>query len=248
MIQTAANVVRLLTKAYRPVYPLENQTFMKRITIFFAITCVAASTASTQNLLVNGDFNTPYSAGPNPAPAPWSTWTWPDWNGAWANQQIDGSAFDTSPYMAVGNWNGSGYSVGLFQTVGATAGLSYNLSVESGAQNWWRPEGEMRLIFLDSGNNVLAQNTLVTVDPNAWTAYDQGQAWGLFSLTGTAPDNTTQAKVEFVMNGGQVGAWGGGTVWFDNAVLTMVPEPGTLALAAVGATLLWAQRRRNRRS
>ena len=106
----------------------------------------------------------------------------------------------------------------------------------------------MRLIFLDAGNNVLAQNTVVTVDPNSWSGYDQGQAWSLFSVTATAPDNTTQAKAEFVMNGGQVGAWGGGTVWFDNATLTEVPEPGTLVLTAIGAALLWAQGRRSRRA
>ena len=69
---------------------------MKRIAIIFSITCLAAGIASAQNLLVNGDFNTPNNAGPNPAPAPWATWTWPDWNGAWANQQNDASAFDGS--------------------------------------------------------------------------------------------------------------------------------------------------------
>jgi hypothetical protein len=221
---------------------------MNKAVILFSIACMAAGVGNAQNLLVNGDFNTPFNAGPNPAPAPWSTWTWPDWNGAWANQQMDGSAFDASPYMAVGNWNGGGYSTGFYETVPATAGVSYTLSAESGAQNWWRPEGEMRLIFLDAGNNVLAQNIVTTVDPNAWSGYDQGQAWSLFSLTATAPANTTQAKAEFVMNGGQVAAMGGGTVWFDNASLTAVPEPGTLALAAAGAALLWVHRRRNRRS
>jgi PEP-CTERM motif len=221
---------------------------MKRIVTLFAITCSAATIASAQNLLGNADFNTPNNAGPNPAPAPWTTWTWPDWNGAWANQQNDGSAFDGTPYMAVGNWNGTAYSTGFYETVGATAGVSYQLSVESGAQAWWRPEGEMRLIFLDAGNNVLAQHTVVTVDPNSWSANDQGQPWNLFSLAATAPVNTTQAKAEFVMNGGQVGAAGGGTVWFDNASLSVVPEPGTVALAAAGAALLLAHTRRTRRS
>jgi hypothetical protein len=221
---------------------------MKRIATFFVIACWAAGIASAQNLLVNGDFNTPNSVGPNPAPAPWTTWTWPDWNNAWANQQNDGSSFDGSPYMAVGNGNGSSYSTGLYETVGATPGVSYTLSVDSGAQAWWRPEGEMRLIFLDAGNNVLAQNTVVTVDPNSWSGYDQGQPWSLFSVTATAPAGTVEAKAEFVMNGGQVNAWGGGTVWFDNANLSVVPEPGSLALAAAGAALLLAHSRRTRRS
>ena len=106
----------------------------------------------------------------------------------------------------------------------------------------------MSLIFLDAGDNVLVQNTQVTVDPNAWTAYDEGQGWGLFSLTATAPENTTQVKAEFVMNGGEVAAWGGGTVWFDNATLTSIPEPGIMALAAAGAALLWGCSRRKQRS
>ena len=219
---------------------------MKRIATLLAISCFAAVTAGAQNLLVNGDFNTPNSAGPNPAPAPWSTWAWPDWNSAWDNQQNDASSFDGSPYMAVGNGNGSGYATGFYETVAATPGLSYQLTVDSGAQAWWRPEGEMRLIFLDSGNNVLAQSTVVTVDPNAWTAWDQGQPWSLFTVIATAPANTTEAKVEFVMNGGQVAAWGGGTVWFDNASLTVVPEPGVLALGAMATALLLAHSRRNR--
>jgi hypothetical protein len=220
---------------------------MKKVSALFSVLCLAAGIANAQNLLLNGNFNSPNNPGPNPAPAPWSTWTWPDWNGAWANQQIDGSSFDGSPYMAVGNGNGSGYSVGLYQIVGGNAGLSYTLSVESGAQAWWRPEGEMRLIFLDAGNTVLVQNTLVTVDPNAWSGYDQGQGWGLFSLTATAPANTTEVKAEFVMNGGQVGAWGGGTVWFDNASLTVIPEPGTFGLLAAGAALALGYQRRNAR-
>jgi len=221
---------------------------MKTVVTLLSITCLAAGIATAQNLLVNGNFNTPNSAGPNPAPAPWTTWTWPDWNNAWANQQNDASSFDGTPYMAVGNGNGGSYSTGLYEIVGATAGDSYTLSADSGAQAWWRPEGEMRLFFLDSGNNTLSESVVVTVDPNSWSGYDQGQPWSLFSLTATAPANTTQAKVEFVMNGGQVGAWGGGTVWFDNASLSVVPEPGTLALAAAGAALLLAHNRKARRS
>jgi hypothetical protein len=218
--------------------------------ILVSAVLLATGIANGQNLLSNGDFNSPAGTPPTDYafPTSWSDWSGPDWNNAWANRQNDGSSFDGSPYMAVGNGNGSGYAEGIYQVVGASAGLSYTLTVESGAQAWWRPEGEMRLIFLDAGDNVLAQNTLVTVDPNAWTAYDQGQGWDLFSLTAIAPENTAQVKAEFAMNGGGVEAWGGGTVWFDNASLTVVPEPGTLALAAAGAALLWANNRRKRRS
>ena len=79
---------------------------------------------SAQNLLSNGDFNTPNTPGPNPAPTPWSTWAWPNWTSSWANQQNDASSLDGTDYMAVGNGNGTSYSVGFFQTVAATPGVA----------------------------------------------------------------------------------------------------------------------------
>jgi hypothetical protein len=94
----------------------------------------------------------------------------------------------------------------------------------------------MRLSFLDSSSDVLTQNVLVTVN---YPADDQGQPWATYSLTALAPAGTAQAKVELAMNGG------GGTVWFDNADLTAVPEPSTLGL--VGFSLLAAALIRRRK-
>ncbi len=111
--------------------------------------------------------------------------------------------------------------MGFFQTVAATPGVAYELTADSGAQAWWQPEGEMRLIFLDASNNVLAQNTQVTVDPTSWTANDQGQAWSLFSLTATAPANTTQAKV----NRG---------LWVAAPVRPLTPQPEFLIPLYIG--------------
>jgi len=193
---------------------------------------VPATVLAQANLLINGDFNTPAGTG---MPDGWNNWSWPDWNNAWVDRNGPaGSAFDGTPYMQAGNGNGGNYSVGFYQTVAAAGGLTYALSVECGAQAWWRPEAEMRLIFEDAGGATLAQQVLVTVDPNSWTAYDQGQPWAAFTVSGLAPDNTAQIKAEFVMNGGAVGAWGGGTVWFDNASLQVVPEPGTFGLLLLG--------------
>jgi hypothetical protein len=177
------------------------------------------------NLLVNGNFNSVA----NGTPAGWSVWSWPNWTNAWVGSQNDANSIDGSPYVAVGNWNGGNYSEGLYQIATASAGVTYRLAVDSGAQAWWRPEGEMRLSFLDSNSVLLACSRRVTVNPNAWTNWDQGQGWSNFTLYATAPGNTTQAKVEFFMNGGTVGAWGGGTMWFDNASLTVFP---TAALPA----------------
>lgn len=202
---------------------------MKHI-LYILILAAAAITASNgncalTNLLVNGNFNLTA----NGTPVGWSVWSWPDWNNAWVGSQNDANSTDGSPYVIVGNGNGGTYSEGFYQIVPASAGVTYLLSVDSGAQAWWRPEGELQLSFLDSNNVLLACSRLVTVNPNAWTNWDQGQGWSNFTLYATAPSNTTQAKVEFFMNGGTVGAWGGGTTWYDNASLTVFP---TAALPA----------------
>jgi hypothetical protein len=44
------------------------------------------------------------------------------------------------------------------------------------------------------------------------SGYDIGKPYQPYQLSATAPAGTTQAKVEFA-------AYGGGSVWFDNAVL-----------------------------
>ena len=184
------------------------------------------------NLLLNGNFNT---AAPSGGAYGWTTWSSPDWNLAWANRQTDENSVDGTAYMAVGNGNGLTYSEGLFQTVPVTGGLLYQLSVDSGAQNWWRPEGEMRLSFLDATNGIVARSVVVTVDPFV-IGWEAGRPWDRFFLRALAPSNATQAKVELVMNGGGVSAWGAGTVWFDNADLS-VAAPLSF-LHASGTTIL----------
>ena len=211
---------------------------MKRIALWTLAFCLAASLAHA-NLLINGDFNDPDSIA---APADWSTWSY---GGGWANHQTNtapnlvADGVDGTWYMACGGGGNAGG--GVYQVVAATAGLAYTLSVDAGAQAWWRPQGEMRLFFLDAGNNVLLSTNPVIVAP---ANYDTGQAWANYSMSALAPAGTTQVKVEFAMNGNE-----GGTVWFDNAVLTAVPEPHTACLVLGGlAVLSHCIRRTSRRS
>jgi|ERR1017187_9219 hypothetical protein len=177
------------------------------------------------NLLVNGDFNNPNSV---VAPTDWSLWSY---GGGWANHQNNTSGpldgVDGSYYMADGG--GSSAGGGENQTVPATAGSTYQLTVDSGAQAWWLPYGEMRMFFLDSGNNQLSESFQPTVDPAVYGQnYDIAHPWSSYTLTAVAPANTTQVKVEFAEPNGT------GSVWFDNAVLTVVPEPSVLALVVGG--------------
>ena len=211
---------------------------MKRIALWLSAVCLATSIASA-NLLSNGDFNDPNSVA---APTSWSTWSY---GGGWANHQTNtapslvADGVDGTWYMACGGAGSAGG--GVYQVVAGSAGFTYTLSVDAGAQAWWRPQGEMRLFFLDSLNNTLSTTNPIIV----WPAnYDTGLAWANYSMSVLAPSGTTQVKVEFAMNGNE-----GGTVWFDNAVLTAIPEPSTFGLVAGGLVILsgWIGRR-NRRS
>jgi hypothetical protein len=213
---------------------------MKRIALLLSAVCLTA-TLTNANLLSNGNFNDPNSTA---APTDWLTWSY---NGGWANHQdntdgtIDG--VDGTFYMACGGFDSAGG--GVYQIVPGTAGLAYTLTVDSGAQAWWLPYGEMRIFFLDSGDNQLDQSIMPTVDPAVYGQnYDIPHPWMNYTLTAVAPANTAQVKVEFAEPNGT------GTVWFDNAVLTAVPEPSAVGLVASGLALLLGSqlRRRTRRS
>ncbi len=212
---------------------------MKKISILISVVTLAAGIASAQNLLLNGDFNSPNSI---TTPDNWTLWSY---GGGWANHQNNTSGpqdgVDGSFYMADGG--GSGAGGGEYQIVAGTAGLSYQLTVDSGAQAWWLPYGEMRIFFLDASSTQLAESFQATVDPAVYGQnYDIAHPWSSYSLTAVAPVNTAFVKVEFAEPNGT------GTVWFDNAVLTTVPEPATSALLAAGSLGLLGWRRMFRRN
>ncbi len=212
---------------------------MKKLPILLSAICLMAGLANGQNLLLNGDFNSPASSA---WPDNWSGWSW---GTGWANHENNAAVtYDGSYYIVGGGMNYDSGGGGFFQTVAGTGGLTYNLSVLSGADAWWLPYGEMRLFFLDSGNSQLGATVIQpTVDPAVYGQnFDIPHPWAAYSVTATAPDGTAQIKVEFAEPHGT------GSVWFENASLTVVPEPGTPALAAAAAALLWAHSRRNRRS
>jgi hypothetical protein len=207
---------------------------MKRVTLFVAVVCLTASLANA-NLLINGDFNDPATGDP---PTGWSVWAWGD---GWANHENNAPVtYDGSYYFVAGAPNNGGG--GINQIVAATAGTEYQLTVLSGADAWWQPHGAMTMFFLDSSDVQVGLATRQTVDPAVygWT-YDQPHPWESYTLTAIAPANTAKIKVEFDAN------WNTGSTWFENADLTVVPEPGTAALVALGSALLIGYRsRRNK--
>ena len=203
---------------------------------FFAMMGIAQA-----NLLSNGDFNTVTdvlddSGVPTGAVTAdhWEAWAW---GNGWSNTEIAGWSFDGSYHQATGASGGGGG--GVFQTVAATAGQAYNLTVDSGADAWWLPTGTMIMFFLDESDAEVGQASRNTVDPAVYgeDQFDVPHPWESYTLTATAPLGTTQIKVELTANNAT------GSVGFDNADLSVVPEPTALVLLGLGGLMLAARRR-----
>jgi hypothetical protein len=216
---------------------------MKKIIALMSIIGVATGIASAQNLLVNGDFNDPVSSA---TPTGWSTWsTDTGGQGAYENHEVlttslggNAGIYDGTYQMTLGNYITGSTWEGVYQTVAGTAGTTYNLSVNAGAQAWWWPNGYINLDFLDASSTQIGQAQIITTA--SITGYDIGVVYQNFSESAVAPVGTTQVKVELE-------EYGGGSAWFDNAVLT-VPEPSILAMLAVGGLGIFGWRRISRRA
>jgi aryl-phospho-beta-D-glucosidase BglC (GH1 family) len=174
------------------------------------------------SLLTNGNLNSPASTA---TPTAWTPWVY---GGGYANHEIVAPAnslvgnYDGTYQMTCGAANTSGGG-GFYQMLPASGGQVYTLTVSSGVQNWWWPSGEMRLFFFDANTNGLVTNVVSVT--SGITGYDVGKPYQLYQLSAVAPADTVQAKVEFA-------GIGGGSVWFDNAVLTESNAVSTIASAS----------------
>lgn len=181
---------------------------IKLLVVGLSAALTMAGNAST-NLLSHGDFNT------------WGVWTnsWTTWytnSFGWITQETITPAsglegvYDGTLQISMGNHDDNS-SRGIFQTVAGSAGEEYTLSLQAGAQNWWRPNGSAYLVFLDATDSELASHEIdTTADFNNW---DVGVAYQDFSIAAVAPAGATQVRVELAELNGS------GTVWFDNVAL-----------------------------
>lgn len=190
----------------------------------------SASPGPPANLLPNGDFNSPNST---LAPGNWSTWA--SGSAGYANHEIlttsliggtggnlytNTGNYDGSYQMTLGATAADGSGGGVYQIVGGAPNVQYILTVDAGAQAWWLPTGQIRLIFLSSSSVGLATNVVDTTDHlhnslngGLGDLYDVGVPYQEWTNTAVSPAGTAQVKVEFA-------GYGGGSCWFDNAILT----------------------------
>jgi hypothetical protein len=182
---------------------------MKKISLFISIVTLATGIASAQNLLVNGDFDSPASGA---WPDNWGGWSW---GSGWANHENNvGVTYDGSYYLVCGGMNNGTGGGGFYQTVAGMGGDIFTLSVLSGADAWWLPYGEMRMFFLDASSVQIGSAVRGTVDPAVYgNNYDIAHPWANYTLIAVAPPSTAFVKVEFAEPNGT------GSVWFDNAIL-----------------------------
>jgi hypothetical protein len=205
------------------------------------------SIAEAQNLLLNGNFNSPNSGS---SPTSWTTWTV---GSGYANHEILTSSLISGAngilYTNTGNYDGTyqmtlgaaasdGSGGGVYQIVGGAPNVQYTLIVDAGAQAWWLPTGQIRLFFLNSSGVGLATNVVDTTDSlhnssngGQGDMYDRGVPYQEWTNIAVSPVGTTQVKVEFA-------GYGGGSSWFDNALLTAPVVPPVIANLYPNGTVL----------
>ncbi len=174
---------------------------------------LVGSIAAQANLLTNGNFNSPNNGNP---PSGWTPWAW---GNGWANHENNAGVTYNGSYYLVAGASGDGGG-GFYQTVSATAGTEYILTILSGADAWWLPTGTMSMTFLNGSGAEITSATSSTVNPAAYGGgYDIPHPWAGYTLAATAPAGTAQVKVEFSCDPGT------GSVWFENAVLLVGHDP-----------------------
>jgi PEP-CTERM motif len=224
-----------------------------------AALALSASSVQAQNLLINGDFEDAGGFTANPiTPA--------TVNEGWANfgaSQSDMSASIDYPESgdytlaavngAGNNWNPQG----AYQIVSGPsiiAGTTYTFSSyflqDTAFTGTYGTPIALQIQFA----SLSPTNTFTSLSSTTWGFGDNGSqdgsipalnTWYQGSVTATAPVGTQYALVYlFFMDNGQTA---NDTVYFDNASLTVVPEPATLSLVGVGlaSSFLLIRRRKS---
>lgn len=196
-----------------------------------SIFALATATASA-NVLANPSFELPaLTGGDTPGAQGWNAF-----NAVFTIRQAPQDGFQACKMF--------GGVSGVFQDFATTPGTAWAGSVYalnpsfdalSGAQI-----AAINIEWRDSGSNLISFETTPLL--SASSPQGSNPADYLFgTVTGTAPAGTTTARLVLIT--GAFAGPGGGAPFFDNASFDVVPEPTSLGLAALGATVLLRRRR-----
>lgn len=207
----------------------------------FGLSCLTAVHA--QGLISNGSFET-CLAGYEPQPMwgfvlsypglPGGATGLPGWNinlGSWSelywymgNGGAGGSAQEGTRFVNL--TSGGNPTESIAQSFSVTAGLAYQVSYYERERDAGATLAST--ISLDAGT---ATGTLSQMA-------SAGADWTLFTYSFT-PDSTTTATLRFAQAAGTANG-----VYLDNVGVTMVPEPASAAVFALGGLLLALRRRK----
>lgn len=223
------------------------KTLKRIISGGIAVAAAVALSAHAQNLLVNGDFEDAGGFTANPV-----TLTSGGINGGWALFDANASQNGIVPPPYQGNYDllvqcrpGDNWNPeGAYQIVSSpyiSPGIALSLSVwymtDTGVSLTSGGPVDVQLHFLDN-----ALGNLATYE-TGWIG--QGMpinTWEYASVSGVAPVGTEYASVYLMfMDNGQTATE---DMYFDYAVLPIIPEPSTLALLGMGSVAVFCFSRR----
>ena len=202
--------------------------------LLLVLCCVALSGIVQADLLVNGDFSSPGTGSAGQFGSVtinnWTTWGTSGW---YAN--------DIDSQMSAKIW---ATDTGIYQDWSATAGQSYDLTVQgyqtTGEQLTGDRVGYLTVEWYESGGAKIGSSLVV----DTISAADSDNAWVSLSGTATAPANTAYGRTVLGVSDTTSGS---GAVFFDNATVNaVVPEPAALSMIGLGFFALMRFRKKVR--
>ncbi len=198
-----------------------------------ALACVWATTFSGRgDLILNTDFEVNQGFGGGTADSWINTGRsgiegWSAHSGSWG-LAVYGFALPETPYY------GTFYQV----ATGVQAGNDYGFSIWANKDdNFTAAAAELSVEWYD-----IDSLRIGGVTNNVYSSLNT--SWQQFTVSGTAPANATTLRVQVNVTGIN----DGGALKFDEANLTVVPEPGAFTLSVVGMVFGLAVHRLRRRA